>query len=1050
MSKKRYRIYKAGGEYQSSSDQNMPEEMSMMESGQAVPMAEDIMSDIKQSLQEGVELEDILIEKVKEGVELNDLGQILAEIGIPEAAIVEAFQYIQRLMSQEEEPPMEEPVMSRGAFVKQRLKEAQEGMSVDKSNLNLAAEDDVNNVSNLLKFTETNNMTNQFGQEYDDMMANQEMMPEARLGREARQQRRADRRERRQERREERRADRDARQAERIANREDRQAQRAYRQAYRNIAVPFGYNPPMIGAGMGIGLNPMTSGNMIFEGERGLFGRLKNYKIQIDGLGYPANYTRGLYKQGLINPGYVRQDYFRKQLPGEVMGSNTKPRNPNSDNNENPDKDAIKGGSRDAGKSQGTATGDNKGGGAPSKNVTAVSTQSRNPEGFEEKNPIDEKFDNIGDGEVVETGDGTKIYVKPTGQKDIGADDAIDWTLYGIGAVAVLDVLVTANTYRRLKKRGLSDKKIAEKATAEGAEKLSEKTVTKTSKVKDWLKNRKPSRDPLSGRFQPKSTTIPQYAKQKTTNLAKSVYKPTRNLIRKAPGAGKAILKILSRGRIKEDGGFVDSMDEMYGNPDLYRFTGGGDFDYFNGGMIEPQYEDVTDPYMPDMEHGGPHSLAERMAMLQNQNAMNQAANRTMRTDSMNIPEYDMDMQNQNAEYKAIANQNAKREALKKAYLDATTNKPKEKSMMDFMYPKQYGGIQYAAPGAVVDPGYNKEDPADAEKDLIEGETNYKDQYGKDARSLFEGIMANPDQKAAMMAMYKKQQQGSGGGGQGGMFLSSPYGNGRGYGNRRGFMNSVMGYNRPAVFQKTGQWLSPYSTSMDSIRNQSYKSGLPMLEGIPEGSNLTQVEVIKRNMFDRLFPGKDEDGNRNPRGPRKSIKYTFNQPGSSTPGLDTKDNEISKVKINPKPNFDKSGGNEIEEEKIIYDGSENQDGMNTISIEDQIEKDAANSRGAAAAMRTKADDRRDARKERIDARQKRRADRRAAPAPTPKPQSSGTFRPSTRFMSEGTDNMDANLEREAMMGNFMYGGYYEEGGVYDLTEEEIGAIMAAGGQIEFI
>ena len=1026
MSKKRYRIYKAGGEqnqsmnpmsqfleraqmgreYQRSPEQQVPEEMSMMEQEQGMPMAEDLMSDIKQSLEEGVELEDILVEKVKEGVELNDLGQVLAEIGVPEQAIVEAFQYVQRLMSpaqeqpseedmaamqqeqmsQEEQPPMEQPPMSRGGYIKQKLKEAQEGMSVDKSNLNLAAESDVNNVSNLLKFTEDNNMANQFGQEYD-MMANQEsmpdqeMMPEARLGREARrerrQERRADRREDRQERRDERRADRDVRQAERMADREGRQAQRAYRQAYRNTSVPFGYNPPMLGAGMGAGFNPMMQGNMIFEGERGLFGRLKNYKIQIDGLGYPANYTRGLYKQGLINPGYVKQDYFRKQLPGEVMGSNTKPRNPNSDNNENPDKDAIKGGSRDAGKSQGTATGDNKGdaGGTPSEDVSKPVTTNSGGNGFEEKKEIDKKFDSTGDSTIVETRDGKKIVVpNKNNDKSIGVDDLIVWSAYGVGAIAVLDVLVTANTYRRLKKRGLSDKKIAEKAAAEGAEKLSEQTITKTSKAQEWLKGRSMSRDPLSGRFQKKATTIPQYAKQKTANLVKNVYKPGRNLARKVPSAGRAALRFLSRGRIKEDGGFVDSMDEMYGNPDLYRFTGGGDFEYFDGGMIEPQYEDVTDPYMPDME---------------------------------------------------------------------------------------YGGIQYAAPGAVVDPGYNKEDTADDEKDLIEGEANYKDQYGKDARSLFEGIMANPDQKAAMMAMYKQRQQGSGTGaggtGQGGMFLSSPYGNGRGYGNRRGFMNSVMGYNRPAVFQKTGQWLSPYSNSMNSIRNQSYKSGLPMLEGIPQGSNLTQVEVIKRNMFDRLFPGKDEDGNRNPRGPRKSIKYTFNQPGSSAPGLDTKDNKISNFKINPRPDFDESGGNEIEEERIIDEGSENQDGLNTISIEEQIEKDAANSRGAAAALRTKGDDRRDRRDKnkanRLKNRQERQTDRTFRKIGrranrlygNDEQESEATVNPQDpRFTSE----MEDNLERDAMMG-YAYGGF-QEGEVYDLTEAEIGAIMAAGGQIEFI
>lgn len=1188
MSKKRYRIYKAGGEqdqsmnpmsqfleraqmgkeYQRSPEQQVPEEMSMMEQEQGMPMAEDLMSDIKQSLEEGVELEDILVEKVKEGVELNDLGQVLAEMGIPEQAIVEAFQYVQRLMapaqeqpseedmaamqqeqmSQEEQPPMEQPPMSRGGYIKLKLKEAQEGMSVDKSNLNLAAENDVNNVSNLLKFTQDNNMTNQFGQEYD-MMANQEtmpdqeMMPEARLGREARrerrQERRSDRREDRQERRDERRSDRDVRQAERMADREGRQAQRAYRQAYRNTSVPFGYNPPMIGAGMGAGFNPMMSGNMIFEGERGLFGRLKNYKIQIDGLGFPANYTRGLYKQGLTNPNYIRQDYFRKQLPGEVMGSNTKPRNPNSDNNENPDTKSIAAGSTDGGKSEGTATGDNNKGGATP--VSTAAENSTNPEGFVEKVEVDKKFDNLGDTKIVETNSGEKIVVPNTNNdKGIGMDDFIDWTIYGIGTVAVLDVLVNARNYRKMKKAGLSDKQIAKKATEEGAEKLSEKTVTQTSKAQEWLKGRKSSRDPLSGRFQKKASTIPQYAKQKTSNLAKSVYKPARNIARKAPSFGRNVLKALSRGRIKEDGGFVDSMDEMYDNPDLYRFTGGGDpgfADYFadggyyeDGGEYEPfkstyqgplteadqtsldnQYVTTAIPEIPFAPATKPNyrtirsdeeaqeNEAYRRKLFENyarSGSSNVAFASNRGNKSVGYTGYN-DNTLRDAKYYADTDMNSKEGQILKTrddmeyYIDnnlldtVDPNKdekyleyrkklstlrsqayggsaqPQYKNVYDpYMPDMEYGGIQYAAPGAVVDPGYNKED---TEKDLIEGETNYKDQYGKDARSLFEGIMANPDQKAAMMAMYKKQQgagTGTGGTGQGGMFLSSPYGNGRGYGNRRGFMNSVMGYNRPAAFQKTGQWLSPYSNSMNSIRNQSYKSGLPMLEGIPGDANLTQVEVVKRNMFDRLFPGKDEDGNRNPRGPRKSIKYTFNQPGSSAPGLDTKDNKISNFKIDPRPDFDESGGNEIEEERIIDEGSENQDGLNTISIEEQIEKDAANSRGAAAAMRTKGDDRRDRRDknkaDRLKNRQERQTDRTFRKIGRRANRFYGNDEPSTQEGKDRmnqqapgfTSEMEDNLERDAMMG-YAYGGF-QEGEVYDLTEAEIGAIMAAGGQIEFI
>lgn len=70
---------------------------------------------------------------------------------------------------------------------------------------------------------------------------------------------------------------------------------------------------------------------------------------------------------------------------------------------------------------------------------------------------------------------------------------------------------------------------------------------------------------------------------------------------------------------ILEDGGAVDSMDEMYGNPDLYRFTGGGQgMDYFDEGgyyedggstndfeiMGQPAYKNVYDPYMPYANNG--------------------------------------------------------------------------------------------------------------------------------------------------------------------------------------------------------------------------------------------------------------------------------------------------------------------------------------------------------------------------------------------------------------------------------------------------------------
>lgn len=70
------------------------------------------------------------------------------------------------------------------------------------------------------------------------------------------------------------------------------------------------------------------------------------------------------------------------------------------------------------------------------------------------------------------------------------------------------------------------------------------------------------------------------------------------------------------RARVRfDDGGFINSEDQFYGNPDLYRFTGGGPrfTDYFgDGGYYEDggyygdggYYEDVYDPYMPYAENG--------------------------------------------------------------------------------------------------------------------------------------------------------------------------------------------------------------------------------------------------------------------------------------------------------------------------------------------------------------------------------------------------------------------------------------------------------------
>ena len=49
--------------------------------------------------------------------------------------------------------------------------------------------------------------------------------------------------------------------------------------------------------------------------------------------------------------------------------------------------------------------------------------------------------------------------------------------------------------------------------------------------------------------------------------------------------------------------------------------------------------------------------------------------------------------------------------------------------------------------------------------------------------------------------------------------------------------------------------------------------------------------------------------------------------------------------------------------------------------------------------------------------------------------------------AEGASEARTNRRRDARK---QYGGYYQEGGEYDLSTEEILEIMAAGGQIEFI
>ena len=74
----------------------------------------------------------------------------------------------------------------------------------------------------------------------------------------------------------------------------------------------------------------------------------------------------------------------------------------------------------------------------------------------------------------------------------------------------------------------------------------------------------------------------------------------------------------------------------------------------------------------------------------------------------------------------------------------------------------------------------------------------------------------------------------------------------QGYG-RRGLFNSVMGINAPGAIQRT-QYLQ-------QMAGPTYADGTPVIGGaLPEGTQLKNIDVIKRGMFERMFPGKDEEG----------------------------------------------------------------------------------------------------------------------------------------------------------------------------------------------
>ena len=868
MSKKKYRIYKAGGAQQGSMmnptaqflaraqqgmQQPSEEEMAMMQQqamqqqqgqpqmqqqGSQDQMMQQLVGMIGEALQNGAQPEEVVTKLLQDQVEPEMVAEALVELGMPPqevnqliSSVMQGPQGGEEQMSEEEmmamqqqqmaedpaveQAPMEAPMMSKGAFVKRKLRMAQEGMQQNvpsKSNTNLAAEDGVNNVAPILQFAKNNALKNQYEQEYNQMQNNQEMMPEARLGREARQERRQIRQDARTDRTEMRQDARTDRQAARLANR-----------AVRQVSSPFGRVPGF----SPYSPSPFMGGSMRLEDvERGLFGRLKNFKMSIDGLGFPSRFSEGMFINGLYNPygmpGGQRRIVTRLQTPGEESFD-------------------------EAGNTGGNT------GGVSNPNPVPPPDGPVNPNDIEEeeeevkKDIVDPKLKN-------EEDDDEKVDVLDTKKGDTSGQNNMTWSQkYGNVMAAVIGGYIV---YRVVKGgRSIWVKRKAAKQKS-GKIKVSGKEVAASpaeiKRAKNFSSMQK-STNPIATKYNsPAATAVRnhpinrprtpggQLQKYKAPNFKYPKVSPNLKLInaygtpkvswarrtaRKIPFIGKKFGAPLLLGsymydNFYQDGGYIDSMDQNYGNPDLYKFTGGGNYDYFNnGGYVG--YEDVTDPYMPSMEYGG---------------------------------------------YVPMANE----------------------------------GYQMG-PDTVT--GTDKDTFNEAYSSSAD------DEFENPTQELYQSL--TPEQREMYKAEYQRRQQ-AGQAGQGGYGMM-------GYGQqpyRRGLFNTAMGINAPAAIQR-----SQYLTQM---AGPTYADGTPVIGGaLPEGYHLRTgsskdgnagIVYNTNNLRDRVFGRKDAAGNR-VRVPKKTISYYFEGPNDTTPSLAGGDNAISNFKINPAPNVpeeasDVKGGSE--------------------------------------------------------------------------------------------------------------------------------------------
>ena len=324
MNTKRYRIYKAGGQQgrvmnpmaqflaraemgmqmDAQPMQGMPseEEMAMMQEAEQQPsVGEEELMRIMQALQEAMDSEmgpqDVIFQMLKGEVPPEVIVQALVQIGAPPKdaerlvmATMEQMQGEGPQMSEEEmmamqqqqgAPPMdpnqEALAMGKNGYINKRLKEAQDGMSMDEqsdvgSATNFAANMQPSKVA-ILNYNQQNQIRNNASNEFDNMQMAQDQMQagenleQARFGRGR-------------------------------ARRRMRRLNNAISDIYSGIAMPPGVAPMMMP-----GMPTMGPNVMDVKADFGFFGGLRGLELHGEYASQmPTNFGQSVFMNGMYNP----------------------------------------------------------------------------------------------------------------------------------------------------------------------------------------------------------------------------------------------------------------------------------------------------------------------------------------------------------------------------------------------------------------------------------------------------------------------------------------------------------------------------------------------------------------------------------------------------------------------------------------------------------------------------------------------------------------------------------------------------------------------------